>query len=96
MRNKRTVYSEKPVKGSCFFIEYDNRLFAHYRNFAHYQNPLSSGLHKATDCGAKSWPDRGVVLCESSVQVASNVNRILAREKHNDDSTTLEKKMEIN
>ena len=29
------------------------------------------------------------------MQVASNVNRILAREKHNDDSTTLERKLTL-
>ena len=85
----------KNLSKAFVFIEYDNRLFAHLSHFAHNQNPLSSGLRKATDCGAKSWPDGGVVLCESSVQVASNVSRILAREKHNDDSTTLERKLRL-
>ena len=50
-------------------------------------------IRPSTDCGAKSRPDGGVLLCESSMQVVSNVNRILAREKDNEDSTTSGKKI---
>ena len=55
------------------FIEYDNRLFACWRHFTHFQNPLTGPLR----------PDCGVLLCESSTQVPvvqriRNVNRILA------------------
>ena len=89
----------KYLSHAFVFIEFDNRLFAHQRHFAHYQNPLSPGLHNAlasTDCGAKSRPDGGVLLRESSMQVVSNVSRILAREKDNEDSTTFGKKIEMN
>ena len=62
------------------FIEYDNRLFTCWRHFTHFQNPLTP--KRCTDW-AKSRPDCGVLLCESSVQVPlvqriRNVNRILA------------------
>ena len=69
------------------FIEYDNRLFARWLHFTQYQNPLNPGSHikRSTDL-AKCRADDGVILCESSVQVAlvqmtRNVNRILVRAK---------------
>ena len=69
------------------FIEYDNRLFARWLHYTQYQNPLNPGSHikRSTD-SAKCRADDGVILRESSVQVAlvrrtRNVNRILARAK---------------
>ena len=43
------------------FIEYDNRLFACWRHFTHFQNPLTP---KRCTALAKSRPDCGVLLCE--------------------------------
>ena len=37
--------SYAPVTSVCFY-EYDNRLFACWRHFTHYQNPLNPGLHQ--------------------------------------------------
>ena len=66
---------------SFVFIDYDNRVFACWRHFTHFQNPLTP-MQSVTDW-AKSMPDCGVLLCESSMQVpllqrTRNVNRILA------------------
>ena len=45
---------------------------------------------------AKSKPDGGVLLCESSVQVVSNVNRIPARaESEKPNESTVERKLKL-
>ena len=64
------------------FIEYDNRLFACWRHFTHFQNPRALTPKRCTDW-AKSRPDCGVLLCDSIMQVPlvqriGNVNHILA------------------
>ena len=81
----------KYLSHSFAFIECDNRLFASWRHFTHYQNPLNSDYIKRSPDWTKSRPGGGVLLFESSVRRRRNVNRMLARtESEKTNESTLE------